>query len=90
MIRYHILVSGRVQGVGFRYTASHLASLYNLTGWVRNCYDGSVEMEVQGGPGNIDFFIQKLKTESRWIRIRSLEKKQIPLESGETVFHVRY
>ena len=47
-------------------------------------------MEVQGDPGNIDFFIQKLKTESRWIRIRSLEKKQIPLESGETVFHVRY
>lgn len=90
MIRYHMLVSGRVQGVGFRYTASHLANLYNLTGWVRNCCDGDVEMEVQGDPGNIDFFIQKLQTESRWIRIASFKRKQMPLESDETVFHVRY
>lgn len=90
MIRYHMLVSSRVQGVGFRYTASHLDNLYNLTGWVRNCSDGDVEMEVQGDPGNIDFFIQKLQTESRWIRVASLKRKQMPLEPDETVFHVRY
>ena len=39
---------GRVQGVGFRYRARHAAELYGCTGWVRNEWDGSVTMEIQG------------------------------------------
>ncbi|WP_366933435.1 acylphosphatase [Pseudoramibacter sp.] len=90
MKRYHLLVSGRVQGVGFRYTASHLADLYNLTGWVKNRYDGDVEMEIQGDPGNMAYFLDKLKTQSRWIRIDRIDKKEIPCDDHETVFHVRF
>ncbi len=49
-IRKHIQFYGRVQGVGFRYHATYKARFLGLTGWVRNCYDGTVEMEVQGEP----------------------------------------
>ena len=48
MIRKHIIFTGSVQGVGFRYRARHAAELYGCTGWVRNEYDGSVVMEIQG------------------------------------------
>ena len=48
IIRKHFFFKGRVQGVGFRYRAQNAASLYSVTGWVKNLYDGSVEMEAQG------------------------------------------
>ena len=47
-IRKRIVFHGRVQGVGFRFTAKHLANSLGLTGWVQNEYDGTVLMEVQG------------------------------------------
>lgn len=46
--RYHLVFSGRVQAVGFRYRAVHAAGSLGLTGWVKNCWDGTVEMEAQG------------------------------------------
>ena len=50
----HIIFVGRVQGVGFRFTASHIANRYGLTGFVRNMPDGTVEMLAQGRPDDID------------------------------------
>ena len=47
-VRRHIVFHGRVQGVGFRYTAKYLANSLNLVGWVQNEWDGTVTMEVQG------------------------------------------
>ena len=47
-VRKHIVFHGRDQGVGFRYTAKYLAQSLELTGWVRNEWDGTVTMEVQG------------------------------------------
>lgn len=47
-VRKHIVFHGRVQGVGFRYTAKYLARSLELTGWVTNEWDGTVVMEVQG------------------------------------------
>lgn len=43
IIRKHFFFKGRVQGVGFRYRAQNAASLYSVTGWVKNLYDGSVK-----------------------------------------------
>ena len=48
MIRKRIVFHGWVQGVGFRYRARHAAEHLGATGWVRNEYDGSVTMEIQG------------------------------------------
>lgn len=48
VIRKRIRFFGSVQGVGFRYRAKHAAASVGATGWVRNEYDGSVSMEIQG------------------------------------------
>ena len=47
LVRYDLLIQGRVQGVGFRWFASRKARQLGITGWIRNLEDGSVEMEVQ-------------------------------------------
>ncbi len=54
MFRAHIYYSGRVQGVGFRYTIQDCARRLGLTGWVKNLPDGRVEMTVEGTKENID------------------------------------
>ena len=52
-IAKHVIFIGRVQGVGFRYTAFRIALRHELTGFVRNLPDGSVEMLAQGDPVDI-------------------------------------
>ena len=52
-IAKHIIFSGRVQGVGFRFTAQRIALRHELTGGVRSLPDGSVEMFAQGSPEDI-------------------------------------
>jgi acylphosphatase len=47
-VRLHCFVSGRVQGVGFRYFVRGRANELGLTGWVRNLYDGRVEVVAEG------------------------------------------
>lgn len=78
-VRRHILFFGRVQGVGFRYYSVHKASSLGLTGWVRNLYDGSVEMEVQGTESAIDNLLQFLESQ-RHIVIERMETKEISLQ----------
>lgn len=54
MKRVHVIVSGQVQGVGFRYTMRAVAARAGATGWVRNLRDGTVEAEVEGVDGAVD------------------------------------
>ena len=56
-----IVFSGRVQGVGFRFTALNIASRCGLTGYVRNIPDGEVEMLAQGSAEMIDDCIRDLQ-----------------------------
>ena len=49
-----IIYSGRVQGVGFRFTAQRIAARYLLSGYVRNLPDGGVELFVQGGLDDVN------------------------------------
>ena len=77
MVRKHIYFSGRVQGVGFRYSALYLARPLDLTGWVKNLWDGRVEMEVQGGEASIRAFLERLR-EQRYIVIDSVEERDVP------------
>lgn len=90
MIRKYVLVSGRVQGVGFRYHAMNLALNYHLTGWVRNMRNGAVEMEVQGEAESVDLFIQHLDEGTNWIRIDNKSVVDTQEILGETAFRVRY
>ncbi len=59
--RIHILYSGSVQGVGFRYTAERLANSLDLRGWVRNLDDGRVEVVCEGPEASISLFIDKIE-----------------------------
>ena len=54
MRRVHVLVSGEVQGVGYRYTMRMVAREAGVAGWVRNRRDGSVEAEVEGTEAQVD------------------------------------
>ena len=88
MIRKHVIVRGRVQGVGFRYTAKYLARSLELTGWVKNDWDGTVTMEVQGREQLINKLLTGLN-HSRFISIEWMDTKEIPLEE-ERSFDVKY
>ena len=59
--RYHIVVKGMVQGVGFRYFTFQWAERMGICGWVRNLSDGSVEIEAEGRKKILDEFIKKVK-----------------------------
>lgn len=85
VIRRQIVFYGRVQDVGFRFTATAAARTLGLTGWVRNQYDGSVEMEVQGKRLLVEKLLDDLNHQ-RWIRIDRMEAEQIPLKEGESTF----
>ncbi|MEA2010251.1 MAG: acylphosphatase [Actinomycetota bacterium] len=81
-------VTGRVQGVGYRYTAAHTAERLGLLGWVRNASDGSVEVRAQGDAGVLEQFIVFLKQGPRAARVRSVDVHPVepnPTLSGFTV-----
>lgn len=86
-VRKHIVFHGRVQGVGFRYTAKYLAQSLELTGWVRNEYDGTVTMEVQGREALINKLLVGLNN-NRFITIDWIDTDEIPLEE-EKSFRVK-
>lgn len=86
-IRKHFEFYGAVQGVGFRYRAYHAANLYGVTGWVRNCGDGSVEMEAEGTEENIDSMILTIE-KGRFVLIENMRVKEIPL-IGSRSFEIR-
>ena len=85
--RWHIFFSGQVQGVGFRYRSNYLARAYYLTGWVKNLYDGRVEMEVQGELSQIRKFLVQLKGQ-KYIRIEHMDIEELPLRPEERTFGV--
>ncbi|MCR4743697.1 MAG: acylphosphatase [Lachnospiraceae bacterium] len=87
-IRKHYIFEGRVQGVGFRWTAKYAAESLGLTGWVANMYDGSVEMEIQGEESSLDRMLYELQ-KGRFIRITNIEEQKIPLEEHESGFSVK-
>jgi acylphosphatase len=86
-IRKRLIFHGRVQGVGFRYRAKHLAGSLGLTGWVRNEYDGTVHMEVQGTKAMIYKLMEGLNRGS-YISIDWIDDEEIPAKK-ESGFCVR-
>ncbi len=88
-IRKHMIITGRVQGVGFRYRATNIAQGLDVTGWVKNLPDDSVEMEVQGTEVQLDMMMQQLRAQ-RWIEIDTVREKKLPTILTEYEFKVRY
>jgi acylphosphatase len=59
--RLHAHIEGRVQGVGFRYFVLNAAQVYDLAGWVRNRYDGRVEVVAEGELENLNRLLGELR-----------------------------
>ncbi len=59
--QYHVLVSGLVQGVGFRFTVKALANRYSVEGWVKNLAEGKGELLIQGPGEKLNLFLEELK-----------------------------
>lgn len=74
-------------GRGVPLPAYYAAYQLGLTGWVRNCWDETVEMEVQGDEETITEMIKRIRTSS-YIEITDAKWTKIPLES-EFGFHIR-
>ncbi|MBO4837331.1 MAG: acylphosphatase [Clostridia bacterium] len=85
--RWRIVFYGRVQHVGFRYTAMYLAQSLHLTGWVRNLPDGSVLMEAQGGVAQLRKLLIRLKSQPH-LHIEKANISMIPLQPYERHFRV--
>ena len=87
-VRKHITFYGRVQGVGFRYTAKYMAQSLGLTGWVCNESDGSVTMEIQGRGPMIDKLLVGLNR-NQFIRIEWIDTKECQVIEEERSFKAR-
>ncbi len=90
MIRVHSKATGEVQGVGFRYYAQECAALCNVTGWVKNEWDGSVTLEAQGETDDVSRFLAIVRLGNRFAHVERMTKSEIPLQEGERGFHIRY
>lgn len=89
MIRKHMLISGRVTGVGLRFRAVSIAEAMGLTGYVRNVDDDTVEMEIQGRSDEIALLIERLRS-SKWIDITEIEERDMAPLPDDYGFRVRY
>ena len=88
MIRKRIVFTGWVQGVGFRWRARQAAEMYGCTGWVRNEWDGSVTMEIQGAEEAIDRVITSIEA-GRYVRIENMDCREMPVDPEEYSFRTR-
>ena len=88
-IRIYAVFHGEVQGVGFRYTARQAANALGLTGWVRNEYDGSVSVEIQGDHDSIQEWLRMVNS-GRYIDISHVDMLEIDTIETERSFRVEF
>ncbi len=90
MVRYSIIVDGKVQGVGFRYFTQIAAHTLNLTGWCENLMDGKVKIEIQGSEEDIHSFIAKIKKGNNFCRVDDIDLISIPVINCERKYKIKY
>lgn len=73
MKQLHLLVSGKVQGVGFRYFAQMKAVQYGVTGWVKNHTNGAVEIMVCGEDWILEQYIKDIKEGNPFSTVESVD-----------------
>jgi acylphosphatase len=83
-MRLKAVIRGEVQGVGFRWSVQRKAVELGLTGYAENLPDGSVRVEAEGDPGQLDQLEAFLRQGPRWAEVASLDSQRVPA-TGE--FH---
>lgn len=89
LVRAHVVVSGRVQGVFFRAEAQREAARLGVSGWVRNTPDGRVEAEFQGSPAAVERALEWVRQGPPRAEVDHVEVEMVPAEAGEG-FHVTH
>jgi len=84
--RYH--VTGRVQGVGYRYFVMREADALGVTGFARNLPDGSVEIVAEGDDGVLADFEGRLRKGPSFARVSNIERAAVA-PRGDSGFHIR-
>ena len=82
-------ISGRVQGVGFRAWTKNKAEEYSLTGWVKNCEDGTVECLLSGENKVIYSFLEEFKKGSILSSVKKIHKEERPFNKINN-FRIHY
>ena len=88
--KIHVVVSGRVQGVFFRYFTKENAQKLGLFGWVKNTGDGNVELVAEGEKGDLEKLIGKLRKGPPLATVRDLKVEWDDNSEEFTGFSVRY
>ena len=84
-----IVIDGRVQGVGFRYFAMEKAEELHITGWIRNTWDGKVEIEALGEEQQLNTFIDWMKMGPARAVIHTFTLSELSQERTYTNFTIR-
>lgn len=88
-IGVHIIVKGLVQGVGFRYYVERQAVQLGLRGYVRNLYNGDVEIETEGDRSLVEEFIKEVKIGPRSAHVKDLKIEWTEYQNKFKGFEVR-
>lgn len=88
IVRAHILVQGRVQGVGYRAFVHRNAIEAELSGWVQNLSDGRVELEVQGTRDKIEVFLAILNKGPALARVDQLDVNWLNAKKEQHGFRI--
>lgn len=83
------LFSGRVQGVGFRYSTKRLAMGFDVIGWVRNLDDGRVELQVMGDEDEVAAFVEEIHDSPLGRHIQEQEERRIAPLAEVSGFSIR-
>lgn len=89
MVAKHVIFSGHVQGVGFRFTVHRIAGRHRLAGFVRNLSDGTVEMLAQGTSEDIEECVQDIK-EAMASYLSETAIDEVPLNPKYTDFRITF
>lgn len=89
-VQFEIYITGKVQGVGFRYFAQKKATELDVTGWVKNMPDGRVMVMALGDKTDVDTFIDYLKTGPSMAKVSDVSINKMPEPEQFEDFRVKY
>lgn len=89
MVAKHLIVSGTVQGVGFRYFSQETARRHRVKGWVRNLNDGTVEIHAEGAEADYSAFKQALQDGNRFVGVERIDESDVT-DEGHRSFEIRH
>jgi acylphosphatase len=89
MISLQVLYEGNVQGVGFRWSVRHIATGFDVTGWIKNLHDGRVELQIAGEESEVLGFLDAIKNSELASHIRRQQQARLESQPDARGFEIR-